>query len=167
MGKSLEYSRFTGRRESAICAILASDLLLSDERITAALAESGMDERLVRHMPYGAIRWAAESDKQGFLFVSPISRDARAALDDYRRQSPRLGSAWLFPAPKDASKPIRRDTAAVWLVKAEKLAELPKLKGGVFHPYRRLWATERKSLPDADVAAAGGWKDTQALRLSY
>ena len=121
----------------------------------------------MRHMPHGAIRWAAESDKQGFLFVSPISRDARAALDAYRRQSPMLGSAWLFPAPKDASKPIRRDTAAVWLVKAEKLAELPKLKGGVFHPYRRLWATERKSLPDADVAAAGGWKDTQALRLSY
>ncbi len=45
--------------------------------------------------------------------------------------------------------------------------QLPKLKAGVFHPYRRLWATERKSLPDVDVAAAGGWKDTQALRLSY
>ena len=28
-------------------------------------------------------------------------------------------------------------------------------------------ATERKSLPDADVAAAGGWRDTRALRLSY
>ena len=39
--------------------------------------------------------------------------------------------------------------------------------GGVFHPYRRLWATGRKNLPDANVAAAGGWKDTQALRLSY
>jgi hypothetical protein len=24
------------------------------------------------HMPHGAIRWRAEEDKQGFLFVSPI-----------------------------------------------------------------------------------------------
>lgn len=45
--------------------------------------------------------------------------------------------------------------------------ELPKLVGGVFHPYRRLWATERKHLPLVDVATAGGWRDTQALRLSY
>ena len=57
--------------------------------------------------------------------------------------------------------------ATSWLVKAETLAGLPKLKGGIFHPYRRLWATERKNLPLVDVAAAGGWKDTQALRLSY
>jgi hypothetical protein len=58
-------------------------------------------------------------------------------------------------------------TVAKWVLKAEKLGGLPKLVGGVFHPYRRLWATERKNLPDVDVATAGGWKDTQALRLSY
>ena len=126
-----------------------------------------MDERLVQHMPHGAIRWAAESDKQGFLFVSPINAHARAALDTYLRRNPRMGAVPLYAAPLDASKPIRRETAAKWLVKAEELAELPKLKGGVFHPYRRLWATERKSLPDADVAAAGGWRDSQSLRLSY
>jgi hypothetical protein len=38
---------------------------------------------------------------------------------------------------------------------------------GCSNPYRRLWASERRHLPDVDVAAAGGWKDTQALRLSY
>ena len=27
--------------------------------------------------------------------------------------------------------------------------------------------TERKHLPDADVAATGGWRDTVALRASY
>ena len=167
LGCILALARWTGRRESAICAVRASDLLLSEERISSALAEAGMDERLGQHMPHGAIRWAAESDKQGFLFVSPINGDARAALDVYLRQSPRMGDVPLFPAPQDASRSISRDTAAKWLVRAERLAELPKLKAGVFHPYRRLWATERKSLPDVDVAAAGGWKDTQALRLSY
>ena len=52
-------------------------------------------------------------------------------------------------------------------MRAEKLAELPKLAGGRWHPYRRLWASERKALPDADVAQAGGWRDTRALKMSY
>ena len=31
-------------------------------------------------------------------------------------------------------------------------------------PYRRLWASERKHMPDIDVAAAGGWKDSRGIR---
>lgn len=41
------------------------------------------------------------------------------------------------------------------------------LEGGAFHPFRRMWATERKHLPDKDVAAAGGWRDLESLRKSY
>ena len=67
--------------------------------------------------------------------MSPISQDTRAALDAYRRQNPSMGDIPLFPAPMDASKPICRETAAIWLVKAEKLAGLAKLTGGVFHCY--------------------------------
>ncbi len=33
--------------------------------------------------------------------------------------------------------------------------------------YRRKWATERKHLPDVDVAAAGGWKELESLRQCY
>jgi hypothetical protein len=62
---------------------------------------------------------------------------------------------------------VRPDVVAKWLLKAEKSAGLPKLRGGTFHPYRRLWASERKHLPDQDVASAGGWRDTRALKLSY
>ena len=39
--------------------------------------------------------------------------------------------------------------------------------GSLWHAYRRKWATERKHLPDIDVAEAGGWADTQALKRSY
>jgi len=63
--------------------------------------------------------------------------------------------------------PIGRETAAAWLIRAEKLAELPKLRGAVFHCYRRLWAIERRHLPAIDVAAAGGWGDTQGLTRIY
>ena len=43
-----------------------------------------------------------------------------------------------------------------WLAVAEEQAEVAKLDGGRWHPYRRKWATERKHLPLKDVAAAGG-----------
>lgn len=54
-----------------------------------------------------------------------------------------------------------------WLEKAEEKAELPKLEGGLWHPYRRKWATERKHLSITDVAAAGGWSDTATLLTCY
>jgi hypothetical protein len=57
--------------------------------------------------------------------------------------------------------------ATRWLFEAERLAELPKLRGGAWHPYRRKWATARKGLALADVAAAGGWKSKEALLRFY
>lgn len=36
-----------------------------------------------------------------------------------------------------------------------------------FHPYRRAWATARKHLPVADVAAAGGWKSPMTVLRHY
>jgi len=53
------------------------------------------------------------------------------------------------------------------LERAEKLAKLERVEGGDSHPYRRKWSTEREHLPDVDVAAAGGWADTRALKMSY
>ena len=62
---------------------------------------------------------------------------------------------------------MRRDVAARWLLKAEEMAGLPKLRRGVYHPYRRLWASESKALPSKDVAHAGGWKDIETMLGSY
>ena len=167
LGCILSLARFTGRRESSIVSLRASDLLFNEERIRSALAEGGMNEGLVSSMPHGAIRWVAEHDKQGVLSVTPINRDAREAVDAYLRRTPRVGALPLFAAPKDTARHVSRHTAAKWLLRAEKLAGQAKFAGGVFHPYRRLWATERRHLPPHDVAAAGGWTDTQALTLIY
>jgi len=54
-----------------------------------------------------------------------------------------------------------------WLTVAEQRAGLEKLHGGLWHPYRRKWATERKHLPLKDVAAVGGWTDTETLLTCY
>ena len=53
------------------------------------------------------------------------------------------------------------------LREGEKLAGLQTQKGTLRHAYRRKWVTERKHLPDVDVAAAGGWKDTESLKTAY
>ncbi len=163
----LSLARWTGRRESAICNLQANDLLLSERRILAALAAAGMDEALVSYMPHGAIKWRGEDDKMGLLFISPISAQAREALDAYLSQNPRVSNAALFASPGRPDQSISRHTAAKWLLRGEALANLPKLDRGTFHPYRRLWAVERKHLPDVDVAHAAGWKDTRAMKLSY
>lgn len=163
----LTLTRYTGRRESAICGLRAGDVLFTKEQVRRTLAEMGRDESWAERWPHGAIRWQAETDKQGFEEIAPMSKTTREALEVYLRANPRVGEAPLFPAPGDDVAPMRRDTASKWLHRAETLAEVPKLHGGRWHPYRRLWATERKHLSDADVAAAGGWRDTRALKLSY
>lgn len=78
-----------------------------------------------------------------------------------------LGGAYLFPSPISPDQPIRYELASDWLMKAEKLAEVPKQRGSLWHAYRRKWATERKHLPDVDVAAAGGWTETDSLKQCY
>ena len=163
----LALARYTGRRESAICGLRANDVLRDSAAVAKELAEAGMDERIAGHMPHGAIRWNDETDKEGFLFIAPLSEIARAEIDSYLSKNPRVGDVPLFPAPRDALRPIRRDIAAKWLLRAERLADLPKLRRGVYHPYRRLWASERKALPSKDVAHAGGWKDVETMLGSY
>jgi hypothetical protein len=63
--------------------------------------------------------------------------------------------------------PVTRASANKWLMRAERLAGLPHQRGGLWHAYRRLWAVERQHLADHDVAAAGGWGNTAALKQSY
>lgn len=161
----LALARYTGRRESAIIQLRASDVLLTKDRIARALTIAGMDEGNADHMPDGAIRWDAATDKQGVLHVTPISRATRQEIDRYISANPRVGDVPLFPGPKHEELPISRTIAARWLIRAEKLAEVSKLTGGTWHPYRRLWATDRKNLSLVDVASAGGWKSTKTLAI--
>jgi integrase len=172
----LAIARYTGRRESAICSLQASDVLLSPARIRQALADAGLDEADWQHMEHGALRWRDDFDKVGLFFITGIGPKARAEIDRYLRANPRMGDVPLFPAPGKKPKkgepapPERtmpRERAAKWLLQAERRADLPKMRGGVFHCYRRLWAIERQHMPAVDVAAAGGWGDTQALTRIY
>jgi hypothetical protein len=73
----------------------------------------------------------------------------------------------LIPVPESLAAEIRaiRGAWAPWVT--ETAAGVEKLEGGLWHAYRRKWATERKELPLKDVAAAGGWKDVTTLLRCY
>lgn len=140
-----------GWRVSALCATKASDL----------------DLKKTKTAPYGRIHKRGETDKEGADEWVPLSKEARAAIDMLRKRNPVIGDQYLFPAPKARGKPWSRWHARDLLERAEAEAELDPVDGGDFHPYRRKWATERKSLPLTDVMAAGGWRDRRSLETSY
>ncbi|MFG1691213.1 tyrosine-type recombinase/integrase [Gemmatimonadota bacterium] len=144
----LEIVNGTGRRISAVCQLRYMDLRLSDG-------------------PHGSIRWPADTDKMGRETLVPIGPRVRSALDRLLRERPGAGDLPLFPSPTDRGTPLSRHQADKWLRAGEKMAEVEPLKGSLWHAYRRKWATERKHLPDVDVAAAGGWKTAECLRTAY
>ena len=113
------------------------------------------------------LRWRADADKTGKEWWAPVTPELRREIETFRRLHPGLGEALIFASPSDHTRPLHRTTVTGWYRCAEQLAELPKLKGGSWHPYRRRWASERKHLPLKDVAAAGGWTDTTTIMRCY
>lgn len=116
---------------------------------------------------HGMLRWRAEEDKVGREWLAPVTPEVREELERFRRERPGLGDGLLFPAPSKQTEPVSPRVASEWLRQAERLAKLAPLQGGLWHPFRRRWATERKHLPAKDVAAVGGWVDTATLEKCY
>ncbi len=112
------------------------------------------------------IHWREDTDKQGCEATMPIGDGLRDELRRFRRE---LGAVagWVFASPAKPDQPLNRHWFEKGLRQAESLAGLEPLKGGLWHPYRRKWGTERKHLPVTDVALAGGWKDTSTLLTCY
>ena len=128
----------------------------------------------IRHLAWvdfdsdaATIRWRAESDKKRKEWIVPMHA---ALLEEVKRFRVRLGGAFgglVFPSSANPARPLGREVFQHGLIDAETHAKLPKVDGGGWHSLRRKWASERKHLPLVDVAAAGGWKDTQTLVNCY
>lgn len=56
-------------------------------------------------------------------------------------------TGWLFPRAFAAEGHIPAEMLNEWLVIVETDARIPKLDGGLWHIWRRKWATERMHLP--------------------
>jgi integrase len=84
-----------------------------------------------------AVRWSEDADKIGQSWITPISPDLRTELELYRSR------------------------------RAEEKAKLPKLAGGRWHPYRRLFATELAHVPAKTASMLGGWKNPATMQRLY
>lgn len=115
---------------------------------------------------YGQLRWRAEEDKIGREWTTPVTPAVRNALQTQRQRFPGVGEAWVFPAPT-SDGPLRKGVARNWFVDVEGLAELDHIDGLGFHGLRRRWASKRKHMSAQDVAAVGGWTNTQTLKELY
>ena len=65
----------------------------------------------------------------------------------------------------DRTSPASRQLASDWLKRAYRLTGIERPRQGLWHPFRRKWATDRKEYPLRDVAAAGGWQDVPTLLM--
>lgn len=157
-----------GRRERSPC-YLADILVIAEgtgRRIGAVRQLRYQDLRL-NEGQHGKIAWPADTDKAGKSWLTPIAPEVRLRLLKIVRERPGLGPAPLFPAPRNLSQPIGREPLALYLRRAEKAAGLPRLLQDSFHGLRRKWVSERKHLPDVDVAKAGGWRSIATMKRSY
>lgn len=156
----LDLLAFTGRRVSAVLGLRGDDMVWGGK---------GPDRLVV------AIRWRPVKHAED---VEEILVNEGAA-DAVARQLARVRAAGivdshapLFPSFQRPDRPVTRNVAKEWLCEAEQLAEredpsVRHLVGGTFHPYRRMFANDRKPFPDIDVARLGGWKDIATMKRSY
>ncbi len=144
---------------------LALTLAESTGRRIGAILKLRVDDLDLDRLPYGWLRFRAEHDKTGHEQWVPLTESARGVVLRHLQAAP--GGEWLFGSRVKPSKPIDRRTLDHRLLEAYGRAGLDRLDGGLWHPWRRKWATERKGMPIKDVAAAGGWSDTATLLRSY
>jgi hypothetical protein len=144
----LDLVRETGRRRNAVRELWASDI------------ERDASGTIVR------LRWRPTKHAEKSESIR-VSAKAREALERQIARVRVIGDRPLFPSPYDPTRPVNEKTLDAWLITAEQLAGVEKQDGGLWHPYRRAWATKRKHYPDADVMKAGGWKDPNVMKASY
>lgn len=112
------------------------------------------------------IHWPAASDKARVAWTAPLPETAATALHDFQRVTGCIAGP-IFTMPDAPDRVPSRHWFGWVLSEAERAAGLPKLSGGLWHPLRRKWATERMHLPLKAVATAGGWLDTATLMQCY
>lgn len=128
--------------------------------------------------PHVTIRWYAgkPSDRKKHDHILPMNEKAASALIAYQNQvqstlkkRAEIGGAVgsVFASPNDSNQALARWGPKRWMRKAEGPAKLHPLKQGLWHPFRRGWATARKHMPVQDVAKGGGWTDTATVTKCY
>jgi len=160
-------ARETGRRIGAIRQLRVRHVLRTEEQVRSALASAGgfHQEDWADDWPAGAIHWASETDKKKYARVTPISRRVRAEIEQYLRVHPCPDDpdGYLFPHPFIPGRCLNNEMVWRWMNTLEAIVRqhgnvLPKLVMGQYHPFRRMWRSERSGAFDPRlIAMVGGW----------
>ena len=111
------------------------------------------------------IHWRAENDKKGYEQVVPVSDRVHDGLLA-RRELTRAGlDAPVFPAPRCPTQACSRHLLDGWLRRAYDIAQLKPQPGGLWHPLRRKWVTERKGYPGSSPDLCVKAEEAPRLRL--
>ena len=161
----LQLARGTGRRIESLLNLRVGDLLLGRERVRRKLLDLGWPEDWADAWPYGAIFWSPDHDKEGYSRLTPLSGRLHDQLRSYLQERGTIDpAAPLFPSPADADAPVSYAQAWRWFRRVEAIArehdeDLPALRWGAWHPFRRQWRSERAGYFDPKlVALVGGWR---------
>ena len=141
---------FTGRRVSAVLRMRWSDVNVSDGKFME-----------------NALRFRRENDKKGKDRYIPFVEQLEAIFEEAKRELGGNADDLIFGQLNDRTKALAPDGIRKRLLEAEARANQPKLKRGLWHPYRRKWVSERRHLPVKDVMEAGGWDDYQTFLNCY
>ena len=115
----------------------------------------------------GTIRWRADADKIGYEHRNPLHPELLSFLKQDRARVKAIGEAFVFPAPRDSSKPLPRDTVQkLWNLVA-KAASIPRGKGYGWHSFRRAFANALRNVPLRELKDLGGWKSEKTLITVY
>lgn len=166
---ALDLVQATGHRIGAVRKLRQEDVYLAPKAAAAKATELDSEFGWCDDdFPNGGLRFYAgeRSTNKAYDHIAPIDSLAREALERARVTAHSL-SPWLLASPKDPARPVDYHTLKQWMRRAEELAGVPHLTGGIWHPFRRGWATARKHYPAQDLAKLGGWRDVATMQKSY
>jgi integrase len=112
------------------------------------------------------IAWRSAYDKTRKTWVVTYPSSLFETVREFQTRLGALGG-YVFPRRGDPERAAPRELLSHWIAKAEREAGLPKLRGGLCHPYRRKWRSERSQHPIKAVANAGGWSDVTTMLRCY
>jgi integrase len=113
------------------------------------------------------IRWRPEHDKRRKTSVIKHPQQFFGTMREFQLRLGAVGG-YLFPRRDDPQFHAPAQLLSQWIRTAEDQAGLEKLAGGVTHPYRRKWASERmKNHSVKAVMVAGGWTDLATVNRCY
>jgi integrase len=157
----------------ALCKA-AADLGPMVECFVVLVWETGHRSASIRQLRWsdvdveaGRVHFRGEADKIGHDHWNPLHAEAIAILKRERARAPAIGDAWIFPAARDASKPLPRDTTQRLWQRLAKKAKLPEKERYGWHSLRRAFANRYRRAPLRDLQDLGGWKSSATLLKVY